>query len=114
MQMKQLTYAYDDNFAWNRSYFALAANKLGLDFVGGWQINQRYRDGGWNPDVRGPMTDIEDREQRERYQPRAAEPDGIYATGRNEQSHDRRRRALYNALCQGVPAPAFYKHSLFD
>ncbi len=36
--------------------------ELGMDFVGGWQINQRY--GGWNPDVRGPMTDIEDRKQR--------------------------------------------------
>ena len=105
MLMKQLTYVYDDNFAWNRSYFALAARELGLNFVGGWQINQRY--GGWNPDVRGPMTDIEDREQR------------VINHGRLNQTEFMQQVGIskvmigvggpwwspspYNALCQGVP-----------
>ncbi len=105
MLMKQLTYVYDNNFAWNRSYFALAAGELGMDFVVGWQINQRY--GGWNPDVRGPMTDIEDRKQR------------VINLGRLNQTEFMQQVGMsrvmvgvggpwwspspYNALCQGVP-----------
>ncbi|CAA7268507.1 unnamed protein product [Cyclocybe aegerita] len=59
--MKQLTYAYDSSFAWNRSYFSLAHHSpelRGLTFTGGWIVNQHYQ---WKPEVQGTMEDIEDR-----------------------------------------------------
>ncbi|KAF8966123.1 hypothetical protein BDZ97DRAFT_1917812 [Flammula alnicola] len=105
MLMKQLTYVYNDNFAWNRSYFALASEELGMNFVGGWQVDQHY--GGWNPDLKGLMTDIEDRDH------------GVINFGRLDQTEFTRQVRMsrvmigvgspwwspspYNALCQGVP-----------
>lgn len=105
MLMKQLTYVYDDNFAWNRSYFTLAANELGLDFVGGWQINQRY--GGWNPDVRGPMVDIEDRQQRVINLGQLNQTDFMQQVGLSKVmigvGGPWWSPSPYNSLCQGVP-----------
>ena len=55
--MKQLTYVYDNRFAWNRSYFHLASAEIGIDFTGGWQVDQHYQ---WNPEEKGIMKDIAD------------------------------------------------------
>ena len=60
MLMKQLTYVYDNRFAWNRSYFALAASDVGMPFVGAWLVDQEYQ---WRPDEMGTMDDIEDRDK---------------------------------------------------
>jgi len=105
MLMKQIKYVYEDVFAWNRSFFALAARELGLSFVGAWQLDQHYQ--GWNPEVDGFMADIEDR------------PNGVVNFGKlgPEEFQDamKRSRAMigvgmpwwspspYHALCQGVP-----------
>ncbi|KAF8882177.1 hypothetical protein CPB84DRAFT_1791109 [Gymnopilus junonius] len=104
MLMKQLTYVYNDKFAWNRSYFSLVSKELDINFVGGWQINQHYQ---WEPDVKGQMSDIEDREHR------------VTNLGRLNSSQFAQNVAIskvmvgvgspwwspspYNALCQGVP-----------
>ncbi|KAF4616490.1 hypothetical protein D9613_008645 [Agrocybe pediades] len=105
MLMKQLTYVYNEQFAWNRSYFALASKELGMNFVGGWQIDQHY--GGWDPDVKGIMVDFEDREH------------GVINLGRLGPAEFTKQVGMskvmigvgspwwspspYNALCQGVP-----------
>jgi hypothetical protein len=58
--MKQLTYANDARFAWNRSYFPLASSELGMSFTGAWLVDEHW---GWNPEEMGPLADIEDRER---------------------------------------------------
>ncbi|TEB28048.1 hypothetical protein FA13DRAFT_1633750 [Coprinellus micaceus] len=58
--MKQLTYANDARFAWNRSYFPLASSELGVSFTGAWLVDEHW---GWNPEEMGPLADIEDRER---------------------------------------------------
>lgn len=56
--MKELTYAYDFKFAWDRTYFARASSELGMDFVGAWNVDQHFQ---WKPEKQGLMKDIEDR-----------------------------------------------------
>jgi len=109
MLMKQIRYVYDDVFAWNRSFFALAAHELGhdLSFVGAWQLDQHYLEWDPSPDADGPMPDIEDRAH------------GVLNFGKlGPEEFERevgRSRAMvgvgnpwwspspYHALCQGVP-----------
>lgn len=58
MLMKELTYAYDFKFAWNRTYFSRASSEVGMDFVGAWNVDQHFQ---WKPEKQGLMKDIEDR-----------------------------------------------------
>jgi len=57
--MKELTYVYDVRSAWDRTFFAMVAHDLSMNFTGGWNVDQHYQ---WDPDVDGEMADIEDRE----------------------------------------------------
>lgn len=61
MLMKQLIYVYHPRFAWNRTYFPLIHEELGIDFVGGWEINKDYL--GWGKDIEEEILEIEDREK---------------------------------------------------
>jgi hypothetical protein len=57
MLMKQLSYVYQEKFAWNRTWFQLVSSELKTTFVGAWLIDQHYQ---WNPEVDGVMKDIHD------------------------------------------------------
>jgi len=56
--MKQLIYVYHDRFPWNRTYFPIVHEMLGVDFVGGWLLEKDYL--GWDKDIDEEMLDIED------------------------------------------------------
>ena len=56
--MKQLIYVYHSRFPWNRTYFPLVHETLGVDFVGGWLKEKDYL--GWGKDIHEEMFDIED------------------------------------------------------
>ncbi|KAF5349218.1 hypothetical protein D9756_009331 [Leucocoprinus leucothites] len=58
MLMKQLIYVYHNKFPWNRTYFPLVHEKLGIDFVGGWLLDKDYL--GWGKDIQEEMLNIED------------------------------------------------------
>ncbi|KXN81569.1 hypothetical protein AN958_03906 [Leucoagaricus sp. SymC.cos] len=60
MLMKQILYVYHHRFAWNRTYFPLVHEKLGIDFVGGWLLDNDYL--GWGKDIKEEILDIEDHE----------------------------------------------------
>jgi len=103
--MKQLTYVYNEQFAWNQSYFALASKELKLDFVGGWQIDQRY--GGWDPLLKGEMKDFEDRKNGVVNLGRLNPIEFMQQVGRSKVmigvGSPWWSPSPYNALCQGVP-----------
>ncbi|KAF9446580.1 hypothetical protein P691DRAFT_732966 [Macrolepiota fuliginosa MF-IS2] len=58
MLMKQILYVYHHRFAWNRTYFPLVHDELGVDFVGGWVLDKDYL--GWGKDIHEEVFDIED------------------------------------------------------
>ncbi|TFK41539.1 hypothetical protein BDQ12DRAFT_678154 [Crucibulum laeve] len=104
MLMKEIVYVYHDDFAWNRSYFPLAAKELEIQFIGGWGFDQKYH---WDPEKDGLMADIEDRAK------------GVINLGHMKQEDFFRQVSLsrvmvgmgwplwspspFNSLCQGVP-----------
>ena len=104
MLMKQLTYVYDHRFTWNRSYFSLAAQELGIDFVGGWQINQHYQ---WEPEKQGIMLDIEDKEHRVINKGRLNQTEFVHEIASSKMligvGNPYWSPSPYNALCQGIP-----------
>lgn len=61
MLMKQIIYVYHHRFAWNRAYFPLVHENLGIDFVGGWQLDRDYL--GWGSSIEEEILDIEDHEK---------------------------------------------------
>lgn len=104
MLMKQLTYVYDHRFTWNRSYFSLAAQELGIDFVGGWQIDQHYQ---WEPEKQGTMIDIEDKKNRVINKGRLNQTEFAHEIGSSKMligvGNPFWSPSPYNALCQGIP-----------
>jgi hypothetical protein len=56
--MKQILYVYHHRFAWNRTYFPLAHEKFGINFVGGWIMDKDYL--GWGSGIDEEISDIED------------------------------------------------------
>jgi hypothetical protein len=102
--MKQLTYVYDHRFSWNRSYFSLAAEELGIDFVGGWRIEQHYK---WDPIKKGTMIDIEDKEHRVINKGRLNQTEFAHEIGLSKMligvGNPHWSPSPYNALCQGIP-----------
>lgn len=102
--MKVIVYVYNHNFAWNRSYFPLAADELKMDFFGAWKMDQHY---GWDPDTKGTMDDIEDRQRGIVNLGQLGQQDFVRELGQSKiligMGDPWWSPSPYNALCQGVP-----------
>ncbi|KIJ96983.1 hypothetical protein K443DRAFT_681885 [Laccaria amethystina LaAM-08-1] len=104
MLMKQINYVYNDDFAWNRSYFSLAFQELGTKFVGGWEMYQHYN---WDPEKQGEMANIEDKEHGVINHGILPRPEFIHQVGKSKMmigvGSPWWSPSPYDALCQGVP-----------
>lgn len=130
--MKEIVYAYDNNFAWERSYFPNAAQDIRqssgtaeqtdphnlFQFIGAWQLYQNF---GWDPETQGVMEDFEDRvrgvvnlandvpqtEGEEKKQRKLSSAEFVHEVGQSRMmvgvGGPWWSPSPYNALCQGVP-----------